>query len=68
MVHAIRGHGMERRTPYLELTFGALMVVGWVLLGSFIFDRVVQHVDTWWKLFLSAPMIISAGVFVIRHD
>lgn len=68
MMHAIIGQNAERHVPFLEIIFGALMVLGWILLGSFVLDRMILHEGTGWKLLLSAPMIIGAWVFIARHD
>jgi hypothetical protein len=43
------------------------MVLGWMLLGSFVYDWAVREVIPWWKLLAGVPMVV-AGWLVVIYD
>ncbi len=46
----------------------AVMVLGWLLLGSFAYDLLVRDAFSWWKLLISAPMVIGGWCYIVRQD
>jgi len=68
MVKALSLPSRDWIGAHSEAIFTVLMIAGWLMLGSFLHGWVVRDTLSWWKLAVSAPMIVAGWCFIVRHD